>query len=169
MTVTTRSGTVERDGEVYALRFERDYQASIGEVWSAMTDPERTRRWLGELHGHPAMGETMHLVMGESDDERARLDIVECREPHRVEVGWAFPGAPRTRLVVDLSEVAPDRTHVRLWHTGWTAQEIPGYGCGWHHYVDALAAYLAGEKLPVFEDYYPALLDEWKGRTAAAS
>ena len=76
MTVTTRSGTVERDGEVYALRFERDYQASIGEVWSAMTDPERTPRWLGELHGHPAVGETMHLVMGESDDERARLDIV---------------------------------------------------------------------------------------------
>jgi uncharacterized protein YndB with AHSA1/START domain len=168
MAVTTDSGTVERDGDSYALRFDREYRAPIAEVWSAITTPERAARWIGELHGTLSTGERIVLVMGDTDDEQAAVDIHECREPHRLAVGWQFPGAPLTRVTVDLSEVDAARTRVVLLHTGWKRHELAGYGCGWHHYVDCLDAHLAGRTLPAFEDYFPALLDGWRARVAAA-
>jgi uncharacterized protein YndB with AHSA1/START domain len=168
MAVTTGTGVVVRDGDAYALRFDLDYAAPIAEVWSAITTPERAARWLGELRGDPSAGDKVVLVMGDGETDRADLDIIECREPHRIEVGWVFPGEGRTRLTVDLSEIDRDRTRIRMTHTGWTAKQVPGYGCGWHHFVDSLAAYLAGEDLPAFEEYYPAMLDRWRERVVAA-
>jgi hypothetical protein len=51
---------------------------------------------------------------------------------------------------------------VTLRHTDWKRDEIAGYGCGWHHYVDALSAHLDGLPLPSFDDYYPAFLPHWR-------
>jgi uncharacterized protein YndB with AHSA1/START domain len=161
-------GTVVRDGDEYTIHFEREYRGSTDEVWSAITTPERAVRWLGELRGTLAVGERVVLQMGEAEDERADLDILACQRPDRIELGWLFPGEPYTRVVVELRPVAADRTLVVLDHLGFPKEHIPGYGCGWHHYVDRLAAYLAGEELPAFEDYYPVRLDEWRERVAAA-
>ena len=161
-------GTVVRDGDEYTIHFEREYRGSADEVWSAITTPERAARWLGDLRGTLAAGERVVLQMGEAADERADLDIVECRRPERIELGWLFPGEPYTRVAVELRPMSADRTLVVLDHSGFPKEHIPGYGCGWHHYVDALAAYLAGEAPPAFEDYYPARLDEWRERVAAA-
>src|SRR5689334_2879278 len=118
--MTDSRGTVVRDGELYAIRFDRVYPAPIGDVWSAITTPERAARWLGELVGERSgsageaaragmfgPGDRLYLVMGESDDERAAIGVVECREPDRIAVDWAFPGAPVTRVVVDLAEDGP--------------------------------------------------------------
>jgi uncharacterized protein YndB with AHSA1/START domain len=168
MSVTTGRGTVERDGESFALRFVREYEAPIADVWSAVATPERAARWIGELRGTPGVGERVDLVMGDTADEVAALEIIECREPHRIMLGWQFPGTPRTSVTVDLAAVGPDRTSVTLRHSGWKRDEIAGYGCGWQHYADALAAHLAGGPLPVFDDYYPALLPYWRGQAASA-
>jgi uncharacterized protein YndB with AHSA1/START domain len=162
MPVPMNTGTVERDGESFAVCFTRAYDAPIADVWSAVTTRERAARWIGTLRGTLAVGEQVELVLGDSADEVAALEIAECREPHRIAVGWQFPGAPRTSLTVDLASLGPDRTSVTLRHTGWKRDEIAGYGCGWHHYVDALAAHLAGVPLPSFDDYYPALLPYWR-------
>jgi uncharacterized protein YndB with AHSA1/START domain len=165
---TTSTGTVVRDGDAFALRFDREYRWPISEVWSAITTPERAARWLGELRGTRAVGEQLTLVLGESDGEHAALVVEECREPHRLAVSWQFPGTRRTAVQVDLSEAGPHRTRVVLVHSGWAAEEVAGYGCGWQHYVDSLDAYLAGAPLPAFEDYYPATLPEWRQRVTAA-
>jgi uncharacterized protein YndB with AHSA1/START domain len=106
--------------------------------------------------------------MGDTADEVAGLEIVECREPHRIVLGWQFPGTPRTSVTVDLAATGPDRTSVTLLHSGWKRDEVAGYGCGWQHYADALAAHLAGDPLPAFDDYYPALLPYWRERAASA-
>jgi hypothetical protein len=43
----TGFGAISLDGSVAAVRFERWYAASAAELWAALTDPERMRRWLG--------------------------------------------------------------------------------------------------------------------------
>jgi uncharacterized protein YndB with AHSA1/START domain len=82
-----------------------------------------------------------------------------------IDAGWVFPGEPPTRLRVTLTEDGPDRTRVIMEHT-FPAElpitRLPGYGTGWHHFVDSLDAYLGGRELPEFGDYYPALLDDWR-------
>jgi uncharacterized protein YndB with AHSA1/START domain len=90
---------------------------------------------------------------------------VACERPHRVEVDWTFPGAALTHVLVTLAQADADRTVVVLLHIFPAVTDpagLAGYGCGWQHYVDSLAAYLAGEELPAWSDYYPALLEEWR-------
>jgi uncharacterized protein YndB with AHSA1/START domain len=166
MAVTTPSGTVRRSGDEYTIHFEREYAAPIEDVWSAITTPERVTRWFGELRGTPDVGERLVLVMGDGDEDLATLDVVACDRPRRIELGWLFPREPYTRVVVELRPAGPDRTTVTLDHTGFPADHLPGYGCGWHHYLDAFDAYLAGGAQPAFGEYYPALLDDWRARVA---
>jgi hypothetical protein len=98
----------------------------------------------------------------DADGEPSAVQIVECRPPHR--------------LVVDISEAEG-----RSWHIAVTLtrdadattllfeQSIPpkmdpaDVGCGWHWYLDRLAASLTGSAMPAWPDYYPALVSAYRG------
>jgi uncharacterized protein YndB with AHSA1/START domain len=161
--MVTLAGEKVRTERGLALRYEREYRAGIDEVWSALTDPERTHRWLGELR---MSGDTGRLVQGDEDEgEYAELRVVGCEPPYRIEVDWTFPGAALTHVLVTLAGAGAGRTLVVLLHTFPAVTDpadLAGYGCGWQHYVDSLAAHLASTELPAWADYYPALLDEWR-------
>ncbi|OLB65121.1 MAG: hypothetical protein AUI10_08215 [Actinobacteria bacterium 13_2_20CM_2_72_6] len=159
--MTTPTGEIIRTGQGAALRFEREYAFPPDEVWSALTTPERAGRWLGELS---VTGDTARLVLGDTPDEIAELRVVACDRPYRIEVLWTFPGAAPTHLLVTLAPAAADRTALVLVHTfpALEPAHLPGYGCGWQHYLDALGAHLAGAPLPDWADYYPALLEPWR-------
>jgi uncharacterized protein YndB with AHSA1/START domain len=43
----TDFGIISLDGSMATVRFERRYAASAQELWSALTDADRMRRWLG--------------------------------------------------------------------------------------------------------------------------
>ncbi len=169
MPVQTPLGEIRRDGAVLAVVFEREYAAGAEEVWDAITTPERMRRWLGEPVGTLAAGNTVELRLGDSDDAKATVRIDVCDRPDRVEGEWWFPDERPTTLRVRLRSLGGDRTLVTLDHTGFPPDGTAGYGCGWHHYVDALDAHLRGAPRPDFADYYPALLDQWRAKVAAAS
>src|SRR6266545_2000907 len=135
----TPSGVIIDTDHGPRLRFERQYPYPANEVWSALTTPERVARWLGELR---PSGDTT-----------------------RLEVGWEFPDEVRTHVLVTLVLTGAGHTTVVLEHTfpvGHAPSGLAGYGCGWQHYVDSLGAYLAGDPLPEWADYYPGLLDGWR-------
>ncbi|SRR6266508_1377855 len=158
----TPSGVIIDTDHGPRLRFERQYPYPANEVWSALTTPERVARWLGELR---PSGDTTRLVMGDGDGEYADLTIVACERPTRIEVGWEFPDEARTHVLVTLVPTGAGHTTVVLEHTfpvGHAPSGLAGYGCGWQHYVDSLGAYLAGDPLPEWADYYPGLLDGWR-------
>jgi uncharacterized protein YndB with AHSA1/START domain len=158
--MTTPTGEIILTGRGSVLRFARVYGFPPDEVWSAVTEPDRAKRWLGELI---VTGETGRLMLGDTDDEAARLRILACDRPYRIEVEWTFPGAAPTHVLVTLAADGPGRTALVLEHTfpGQEPTVLPGYACGWEHYLDALDAYLAGAALPLWSDYYPARLDGW--------
>jgi uncharacterized protein YndB with AHSA1/START domain len=159
--MTTPTGEIIRTDRGPLLRFERVYAFPPDEVWSALTTPERASRWLGELS---LTGDTARLVLGESADETAELRVLACERPYRIAVVWTFPEAAPTHLLVTLAPAGPDRTTLVLEHTfpALEPAHLPGYGCGWQHYTDALGAHLAGAPLPAWADYYPGLLDPWR-------
>jgi len=49
-------GQLRLDGDRRAVRFERHYETTIEDLWEAVSNPDRLRRWLGEpvLSGDPA-------------------------------------------------------------------------------------------------------------------
>ena len=40
---------------------------------------------------------------------------------------------------------------------------LPDVGAGWEWYLDRLVAAIAGEPMPAWDDYYPALRDAYAG------
>jgi uncharacterized protein YndB with AHSA1/START domain len=158
----TEFGTVRRDGDFGAVRFERVYAASPEDLWDAWTSPARISRWLGaSLVGELAVGGTARLVWG--DDAASQVDLVvdELKPPELLEWRWTIDGEPPTLLRVELTPV-PGGTLLVLDHSRLPAGQFPGLSAGWHDFLDVLGS---GE--PSGEDRWRELLPAYRSRVAA--
>jgi uncharacterized protein YndB with AHSA1/START domain len=149
------------------VRMEDRLEAGIDEVWSALTDPSRLNRWLGEFEGDLRLGgeyRARYLASGWEGSGR-----IEAFEP------------PRHLLALtkdaDEPDAAFDQGHafeVTLAADGeWTSivweergmpvELLPPYGAGIQVHVEDLASYLAGgercDATKRFEELLPAYRD----------
>src|SRR3954447_20951629 len=78
------------------LEFVRSWPDPVDDVWSAVTDPERSVRWIGRYEGERAPGGTGTFTMThEQEPSPQPMRIVACDPPRRlvVEVGdWLLEG-----------------------------------------------------------------------------
>jgi uncharacterized protein YndB with AHSA1/START domain len=140
----TDFGTISRDGATAAVRFERWYAASAQELWPALTDPRRMRRWLGgDVSIEGRVGGAVRLRWDSGDEMNG---VITVFEPGRLlEYTWR-EAALGVESVVRF-ELRPARpgTLLVLEHTRVSADQAPGFGAGWHGHLDALAAALTGQ------------------------
>jgi uncharacterized protein YndB with AHSA1/START domain len=157
----TDFGTVRRDGEFGAVRFERVYAAAPEELWDAWTSPERIPRWLGAtVVGPLAVGASARLVWGDDPDSQVELAVLELKPPRLLEWRWTINGEPPTLLRVELSP-APGGTLLVLDHSRLPAAQFAGLSAGWHDFLDVLAS--GG---PSAEDRWRELLPAYRQRVA---
>jgi uncharacterized protein YndB with AHSA1/START domain len=118
----------------------RSYDAEIGDVWDAITDPERMRRWFMPISGDLRPGGSFQL------HGNAGGDILECEPPHRLRVSFGGPTSiVEIRLTAD-----DDATVLELEHTVplTIAQSVAGalfVGPGWDGALVGLDLYVRGE------------------------
>jgi uncharacterized protein YndB with AHSA1/START domain len=62
-------------GEIVTVTLERRYPAEVADVWQAITDPERLRRWFLPVTGDFRQGGNFQL------EGIAAGDIVTCEPP----------------------------------------------------------------------------------------
>jgi len=129
------------DSEVVAVLLRRNYPAQIDDVWDAITDPDRVKRWFLPLSGDLRVGGSFQL------EGNAGGDILECAPPRRIKVTF---GGPTSLVELRLSRDGDDATIVELEHT--VAIEMAGSGAGalyvgpgWDGALLALDLYLSGE------------------------
>ncbi|MCH1868132.1 SRPBCC domain-containing protein [Nocardioides sp. CFH 31398] len=156
----TATGRRERRGEDDWIVMERRFTAGADDVWAALTDPERMRRWIGTWTGDPADGHVRFLMLAEGDDVPAEtMWIDECDPPRRLRLRSEVPGEDVVwRIEVDLLE-RDGVTTLRF------AQDVPraglaeSVGPGWEYYLDRLVAAETGGDVDAvdFDTYYPAL------------
>ncbi|MGW0522928.1 SRPBCC domain-containing protein [Crossiella sp. NPDC003009] len=128
--------------EVVAVTVRRDYEAEVADVWEAITEPERVRRWFLPLTGDLREGGNFQLE-GNADG-----DILTCQPPRLLKVTF---GGPISFVTLTLNEGArPETTTLELEHT--VPLELAGSGAGalypgpgWDGAFLGLALYLAGE------------------------
>ncbi|HEY2791902.1 MAG TPA: SRPBCC domain-containing protein, partial [Micromonosporaceae bacterium] len=66
---------------VGVVRLEDSFDTSLEDLWSAVTDPERLRRWYGEVSGDLRPGGRIQLHIPAADiDAVGRIDV--CEPPH---------------------------------------------------------------------------------------
>ena len=128
------------DGEVVGVLLRRTYDAAPEDVWDAMTDPDRVKRWFLPLTGDLRAGGSFTL------EGNAGGDILECDPPRRLKVNW---GGPTSLVELRLTLGAGEDTVLELEHT--VPIEMAGSGAGalyvgpgWDGAFLGLALFLAG-------------------------
>ena len=138
---------VSRTGETVTVLMRRSYQADPAEVWDALTDPDRMKRWFMPVSGDLQVGGTFQL------EGNAGGEILECEPPKRFKVTF---GGPNSLLELRLLPGADASTELELEHSMSEAPAPGGAGAlwvgpGWDGGLLGLGLYVTGE-LPADAD-----------------
>jgi uncharacterized protein YndB with AHSA1/START domain len=150
--LTADVGALRNDDERCAVRFERLYDFTPDELWSALTDPHRLGRWLAMADVQPGAGG--HVKLG-FDDGVTEGRILTWDELRVLEYEWRFTGEDGSVVRFELHPQEYGTLlvldHRRLGRTAGT-----GYAAGWHAHLDALAGAIELEAWQRrFEDLLP--------------
>jgi uncharacterized protein YndB with AHSA1/START domain len=159
-------------GETVAVTLERRYAADQADVWQAITDPDRVRRWFLPLTGDLREGGNFQL------EGNAAGDIMTCEPPRHLVVTF---GGDSSIVEVLLSSDG-QQTLLRLTHS--VPLELAGSGAGalyvgpgWDGALLGLAIYLAGEvagdpvaaaNSPEVQDFNVSSIKAWVGAIEAS-
>ena len=126
------------------VRMEDRFDTDIDDLWSALTDPRRLARWIGEVEGDLRLGGEYRFCFFASGSEgTGRVDA--CEPPRRLLLTMAL-GQPEED-VVEVTLTADDDQTVLVWEErGMPVDLLAAYGAGVQIHVEDLAAYLAGRE-----------------------
>ena len=159
-------------GEIVTVTMERRYPAEVADVWQAITNPERMRRWFLPITGDLRQGGNFQL------EGNAGGDILTCEPPRHLVVTF---GAETSIVDVLLSGDA-EETLLKLTHSvpielaGTTAGALY-VGPGWDGALLGLALYLKREvsddpvadaNSPEAQDFNLKSIEEWVSAVEAS-
>jgi len=144
-------------GRARSVLLRRSFAAPAEDVWDALTNPTRLKRWFYPISGDLRVGGKYQL------EGNAGGEIRTCDKPSLLVLTWEYDGGGSSDLEVKLSPEG-DSTVVELKHTAvlpfddemWAAG-IGQFAPGWDHGFSRLDAYLRGE---LAEDDSPTELSE---------
>ena len=127
-------------GEGVAVLLRRSYDAAIEDVWDAITDPVRMKRWFLPISGELRVGGTFQL------EGNAGGEIQTCEPPRLLRVTF---GGPTSVVELRLIPNGDSETTLELEHTvpKEIAQSVAGalfVGPGWDGALMALDLFVRG-------------------------
>ncbi|WP_328321027.1 SRPBCC family protein [Kribbella sp. NBC_00382] len=130
---------VQQTGEEVRVVLRRSYRAEVEEVWDALTDPDRIRRWLMPITGELKVGGSFQL------EGNAGGEILECEPPQRFKVNF---GGPASLVEISLSQNG-ETTDLQMDHSvpadfGGASGALH-VGPGWDGALLGLALYVEGQ------------------------
>lgn len=137
-------GTLGSSDGTGVVRMEDRYATTIDDLWSAITDPRRLVRWLGEIDGDLRLGGEYYARYYASGWEGS-VRIVACEPPRRLQLTTASESP--VPYVTDVT-LTPDGDHtiLVLEERGMPLDMVAGYGAGIQVHVEDLAAHIAGRE-----------------------
>jgi uncharacterized protein YndB with AHSA1/START domain len=126
------------------VRMEDRFDATIDDVWSALTDPARLAVWYGEVEGDLRLGGEYRARLHASGWEgTGRIEAFE--PPRHMLVVTTMDGDEPGEGVFELT-LTPDgdRTVVAWEERGMPVELLAAYGAGIQVHVEDLRSYLAG-------------------------
>jgi uncharacterized protein YndB with AHSA1/START domain len=124
------------------VRMEDRFDTAIDDLWSALTDPRRLTRWLGEVEGDLRLGGDFRFRFFASGSEGTGR-VEACEPPRRLLLTMAL-GQP-DEDVIEATLTADGGQTILVWEErGMPLDLIAAYGAGVQIHVEDLAAYLAG-------------------------
>jgi uncharacterized protein YndB with AHSA1/START domain len=127
------------------VRMEDRYDTDIDDLWSALTDPGRLARWIGEVEGDLRPGgefRTHFFASGAKSTGR----VEACEPPQRLLLLTKHVDA-QFELVIEATLTQDgDQTILVVEQRGMPLDLLHGYGAGNQIHFENLADYLAGRE-----------------------
>ena len=144
----------EGTGVVTVLdRFDTD----IDDLWSAITDPARLARWLGQVEGDLRLGGEFraHFSLASGWEGTGRVEA--CEPPRRLLVRTVDKRTSDEQFIEATLDADGDQT-IFVWEErGMPVRLLAPYGAGIQAQVEDLAAYIAGRQARAFGDRWSDL------------
>jgi uncharacterized protein YndB with AHSA1/START domain len=125
------------------VRIEDRFDTGIDDLWSALTDPPRLARWLGEVQGDLRLGGEFRARFFASGWEGTGR-VEACEPPRRLLVLTMQPGKPQEHFIEATLTADGDQTILAWEERGMPLDLLAAYGAGIQVHVEDLAAYLTG-------------------------
>jgi uncharacterized protein YndB with AHSA1/START domain len=133
------------------VRIEDRYDTDIGDLWSAITDPDRLARWFGEVDGELSQGGEFRVRIADAGERTGRVEA--CEPPQLLVVTTretdesyrSGQGVPPFDAVWEITLTADgDQTILVIEVKGMPVDKIAFYGAGWQIHAENLATYILG-------------------------
>jgi uncharacterized protein YndB with AHSA1/START domain len=126
------------------VRMEDRFDTGIDDGWSALTDPGRLARWLGEVGGDLRLGGEYHFFFYASGSEGTGR-VEACEPPRRLLLTHGLGQPDETVIEVTLTADG-DQTVLVAEERGMPLELLAAYGAGVQVHVEDLGAHLAGRE-----------------------
>ena len=127
------------------VRVEDRFDTDIDDLWSALTDPRRLARWMGEVEGDLRLGgEFRARFFASAWEGTGRVEA--CEPPRRLLLLTMQPDRPGEQVIEVTLAVDGDQTILAWQERGMPLDYLAAYGAGIQVHVEDLAAHLAGRE-----------------------
>jgi uncharacterized protein YndB with AHSA1/START domain len=144
-------------GEQVSVLLRRSYDAPVDDVWDAVTQPDRIKRWFVPLSGDLRVGGSFQL------EGNAGGEILTCEPPRLLKVSF---GGPTSIVELRLTPDGDSDTVLELEHSVPIEMAQSGAGAlwvgpGWDGALLGLGLFLRGEAIgdPVAAAHSPEALE----------
>lgn len=138
-------GTLRSADGKGVVRMEDRFDTDIDDLWSALTDPRRLARWMGEVEGDLRLGGEFRARFFASGWEGTGR-VEACEPPRRLLLLTTQPGQLDEHFIEVTLAADGDQT-VLVWEErGMPLDHLAPYGAGIQVHVEDLAAHLAGQE-----------------------
>jgi len=138
-------GTLRTADGKGVVRMEDRFDTDIDDLWSALTDPGRLVRWLGEFEGDLRLGGEFRARFFASGWEgTGRVDV--CEPPRHLLVMTRQDRQEEEHAIEATLTADGDHTVLILEERGMPVNLLAAYGAGIQVHIEDLAAHIAGRE-----------------------
>ena len=155
MNAESPRGTLEDAGATTTARFERLLGHAPTRVWEALTSSDELERWFMPTSLEPRTGGVVSFDPG---DGPVTGTVTTWDPPRALAYTWPFPEEGHAHVTWTLEpRDGGGATLLSLVHAELPTDWAPGYGSGWHAYLDRLDAELGDREPPDWAELSAAL------------
>ncbi|MEI2778119.1 MAG: SRPBCC domain-containing protein [Tetrasphaera sp.] len=145
------------DNKTGSVQVEDVFATDPADLWEALTDPERLRRWIAEVEGDLRVGGIFRARF--TSGWEGSGEVLVCDAPSRLVVETTEDGGAPTTVEARLQAVATG-TRLVIEERGIAAGQVAAYRIGWQVHVEDLGRYLRDQPIADFAARWRELAEE---------